>query len=163
MSEFEDWLQQKEARRSRKRDAKNGIRDNTRLKRKPIRSRPKTGFSVEVREQAAERADGRCENPLCRTYLPDIGGEHHCIPRSQYKGDDRNELWNCAHICSDCHYRVTVLKSDEDKRLRRYFERVAISRRMQNNGQEGESISSLDSKLRNQTLELERKNFQFTN
>ena len=129
MTEFSDWLEQKEARRARKRARKEGIREYTQVKRKKITKRRKAGFSEETRTEAHRRAGGHCENPLCRRKLPGLGGEHHCLPRSQYHKADRNGLWNCAAICSNCHERITSPKTDSDKRLRRYFERLAVARR----------------------------------
>lgn len=155
MTEFEDWLANKNARRSRKNEPKSSTRGFTHKTRRSPRKRRKTGFSTEVREAAAERADYRCENPLCKRDLPDLGGEHHCIPRSQYAGADRNDLWNCAHICYSCHDRITAPRTRESIRLRRYFERIAYVRRTYSESRARRESLLLEKELRDQTLSLD--------
>jgi len=162
MTEFEDWIKKKEARRSRIKGPKLKRKVISHAKPKRIRSKRKTGFSEETRQQAHDRSSGHCQNPLCGKRLPGLGGEHHCLPRSQYKKADRNDLWNCAAICQECHHRVTVLKTEEDKRLRRYFERLAIARRDLPEAELLATSQQLERSLRDNTLELNRQFQLFT-
>lgn len=165
-TEFELWLEKKNARRSKKaapKAVKGRIRksepkkdETTKPKRKRIRSKPKQGFSEETRTAAHARSGGVCENPLCGRQLPGLGGEHHCLPRSQYHKSDRNDLWNCAAICEDCHRRVTTPKTPEDKRLRRYFERLAVFRRDYTGDEFEFQRRSLNRALEANTLDLVR-------
>lgn len=161
-TEFEKWIREKEARRSGKRAPKGARREITKPKRKRFTSKRKPGFSEETRTLARDRAGGLCENPLCQTHLPDLGGEHHCLPRSQYSGDDRNDLWNCAHICQDCHARITAPKTKPDKQLRRYFEMVALARREGNNSRTRRKLRVLDEKLAKGTIDTLRRFQPFT-
>ncbi len=155
MSTFEDWISKKEERRSRKNDRKQGIRVYTKPRGKRIRSKARTGFSEDVRAQARDRAGNICENPLCGNGLAGVqGGEHHCLPRSQYKKADRNDLWNCAAICERCHAEITSPRTDDDKRLRRYFERLAVIRRELSGDQLEREERDLDNRLRAGEIEL---------
>lgn len=129
MTEFEDWLKKKEARRSRIKGVRFKSRNTTRVKRKKLKQPIKKSFSTEVREAAYSRANSQCENPACGKYLPGIGGEHHGLAKSKYRKSDRNGLWNCVIVCFTCHDRVTNPRNSEDLALRVYFEKLAISRR----------------------------------
>lgn len=172
LKEFEDWLAKKNARKSKKtaaRAPKSRVREpvkekaeKPKRKRKRIRSKPKPGFSEETRTAAHKRSEGLCENPLCRRQLSGLGGEHHCLPRSQYHKSDRNDLWNCAAICEDCHRRVTTPKTPEDKRLRRYFERLAVFRRDYTGDEFEFQRSALTDALVRNTLDLIRSFEPFT-
>lgn len=162
MSEFEDWLEKKNARRSRKNESKGLRRGITRKTHSKPTRRRKPGFTLEIREQANERAEGQCENPLCARNLPMVGGEHHCLPRSYYHGADRNDLWNCAHICPECHARITTPTTGEDVRLRRYFERLAWNRRTLVDPRLTEQNNLLEAALRNNSLDLIRSFQLFT-
>lgn len=156
MDNFEDWIKKKERRRSRIRDSKNGKQGITRKVSNKRKRRSKDGFKTEVREAAYQRSGGKCENPLCGRILHSLGGEHHCLPRSFYKREDRNDLWNCAKICNECHVRVTSPTSREDVRLRRYFERIAWARRTYSESRARSECKILQEKLINGTLELIR-------
>lgn len=162
MSEFQDWLDKKEARRSRKRAGLTRSRmiSHSTIKKKP--RKPKPGFSEEVRQAAHDRNGNQCENPLCGKRLPGLGGEHHCLPRSQYKKPDRNEVWNCAAICQDCHFHITFPKEVESKRLGRYFEHVAVARRSLQGEELTEKLLELEKSLKNQSLDLIRPFWPFT-
>ena len=173
LKEFEDWLAKKNGRKSKKSAAKSPAKgrirkstpkteDKPKSKRKRIRSKPKPGFSEETRTAAHNRSGGLCENPLCGRNLPGLGGEHHCLPRSQYRKADRNDLWNCAAICEDCHRRVTSPKTPEDKRLRRYFERLAVFRRDYTGDEFEFQRSALTTALERNTLDLIRSFEPFT-
>lgn len=162
MTEFEDWIASKERRRSRKNGFKRKSRVTPQKAPKKSRRRAPGGFDAEIRAQAIERAKSRCENPICQRFLPDPGGEHHCLPRSFYRKSDRNNLWNCAHICPDCHYRITFPKSDSDIRLRRYFERIAIARRTYSDNRLERELGLLEEALRSNTLDLIRHFQSFT-
>jgi hypothetical protein len=56
-------------------------------------------------QQIKERANYSCENKNCpRTdWFYHI---HHVYWKSQYRMDDRDELWNLAYICNQCHYSI---------------------------------------------------------
>lgn len=165
---FEDWIAKKNARRTKKLQPKGNFRKKTPVetkapdspnppKRKRIRSkRARAGFSKEVRQEAHDRANNTCENPLCNRSLHELGGEHHCIPKSQYHGSDRNGAWNCAVICTECHDRVTSPRTDADKRLRRYFERVAYSRQNYVDDTLRRELDSLELALKNNSLDCIR-------
>lgn len=177
LKEFEEWLDKKNKRKGSKGESKSAARKparkpiqrskaksdkNTTKKPKRIRKSRKSGFSQEIREAAHARAGNTCENPLCGRPVVDLGGEHHCIPRSQYHKSDRNDLWNCACICQECHQRVTTPRTDEDKRLRRYFERRAWSFKVYTADQLERELSALDQALKDNTLELIRSFQPFT-
>jgi len=167
LTEFEKWIEKKNSRRSKthKKPAKESKNDKAKTikpKRKRIRSKPKEGFSEEIRRAAHDRAGDLCENPLCRKSNPDLGGEHHCLPRSQYKKKDRNDLWNCSTPCDDCHARVTSPKTADDKRLRRYFERLAIARRDLSGDDSFLAIEDLKRQLRDKSLSTLRNYQEFT-
>lgn len=172
LKEFEDWLAKKNGRKAKKtaaRAPKSRVRqpdekkaETTKPKRKRIRSKRKPGFSEETRTAAHERSGSTCENPLCGKNLRGLGGEHHALPRSYYHKADRNDLWNCTTPCEDCHRRVTSPKTEEDKRLRRYFERLAVFRRdYTGTGYEFQK-SALDTALVRNTLDLIRSFEPFT-
>lgn len=162
MTEFEDWIAKKEARRGRRNAPKITRRDKPQPRARKKPRKRKAGFSEEIRTQAHDRAGGLCENPLCGRPLPGLGGEHHCLPRSQYKKRDRNDLWNCGAICQECHHRVTFPRTDEDKRLRRYFELVAQARRDLQLETLVATLARLEAELRNNTLDLIRQFQPFT-
>ena len=168
LKEFEEWIAKKNGRKSSKkspakRAARTSLRrpisessKDTAKKPKRIKKRRKPGFTQEVREAAHTRANNQCENPLCGRQVNELGGEHHCLPRSQYHKVDRNDLWNCACICTECHQRVTSPKSDEDKRLRRYFERCAYARKNLDEDQLGHELQALTKALVENTLDTVR-------
>lgn len=167
-TEFEDWIAKKNARRNKKSQPKGNFRKkapvetteknspNPVRRKRPSRARAKAGFGKEVREASHDRAGHTCENPLCTRSIHQLGGEHHCLPKSQYRGSDRNDIWNCAVLCTECHDRITSPRTDEDKRLRRYFERVAYSRKTYSDGILQSELNSLELALKNNTLDLIR-------
>lgn len=168
LEEFEKWLEKKNGKTSKsKSPAQRAARKplqrsatksdkNTTQKPKRLKKRRRAGFSEEVRTAAHVRAGDLCENPLCGRQVSEIGGEHHCIPRSQYRKSDRNDLWNCACICEGCHTRVTSPRSEEDKRLRRYFERCANARKILSGDSLGLELQALEKALRENTLDTVR-------
>lgn len=164
MEDFEAWINKKNERRRSRLARKNNEGGKTIKKaRKRIRSKPKVGFSEEIRQQSYNRAEGKCENPLCEQPIRGLGGEHHCLPRSQYHKADRNDLWNCATICGQCHSRITSPVSEEDIRLRRYFERLAIIRRDCNESEILRQTKILERRLRTKVLSLLQNRQSFTN
>ena len=175
MTPFEEWIAKKNARRAKKSQPKKLQRKSPRVAKKkedrpdsskhkrPNRIRTKKGFSKEVREAAHIRCENRCENPLCGRNVYELGGEHHCLPRSQYRGSDRNDLWNCSVPCTKCHDRITSPKSDEDKRLRRYFERVAFSRKTYTGDILRRELDALEAALKSNELDLVRTFEPITN
>ena len=168
LEEFEKWIAKKNGRKNgskspatkaaRKSLRRSAIKSNKNTDGKPKRPRKKRrqGFTEEIRIAAHARAGNLCENPLCGRAVNDLGGEHHCIPRSQYHKSDRNDLWNCACICEECHKRVTSPRLDEDKRLRRYFERCANARKILSEDQLGLELQSLTKALLENTLDTVR-------
>ncbi len=48
----------------------------------------------------AKRSRGKCENPECNNQGQEI---HHIYSKQQYNRADRDELWNLALLCIDCH------------------------------------------------------------
>ena len=177
LKEFEAWLDKKNKRKGGKSESKSSAKkpvrsslqrsktksskDTTKKPKRPRKKR-KPGFSEEIRKAAHARAGNTCENPLCGRPVVDLGGEHHCIPRSQYHKSDRNDLWNCACICQECHQRVTTPRTDEDKRLRRYFERRAWSFKIYTADHLKRELQALDKALKDNTLELIRSFQPFT-
>lgn len=172
---FEDWIAKKNARRTKKSQPKQLQRKTPRVAKKkeaspdPVRrkrasrNRTRKGFSKEVREAAHNRCENRCENPLCGRNIHELGGEHHGIPKSQYRGSDRNDLWNCTVPCTECHDRVTSPRSDEDKRLRRYFERIAFARKTYTGDVLRGELEALTEALKNNELDLVRTFEPITN
>ena len=168
LKEFQEWLDKKNGRskksktpakraaRSRKKAETSATGKNTTKEPRRRVRRRKPGFSQEIREAAHSRAGDRCENPLCGRNVIELGGEHHCIPRSQYHKSDRNDLWNCAVICEECHKRVTSPRTPEDKRLRRYFERCAYARKNYDEDTLGRELHALEQALRDNTLDMVR-------
>lgn len=167
-TEFEDWIAKKNARRTKKSQPKKLQRKKTPVakpeetSKNPVgtkvrsRKRPKKGFSKEVREAAHIRCENHCENPICGRNVYELGGEHHCIPKSQYHLNDRNDLWNCSVPCTECHDRITSPRNPEDKRLRRYFERVAFSRKTYTGDVLRRELEALEQLLKSNELELIR-------
>ena len=165
---FEDWIAKKNARRTKKSQPKQLQRKTPRvakakeISKDPVgtkvrsRKRPKKGFSKDVREAAHIRCENHCENPLCGRNVYELGGEHHCLPKSQYRGNDRNDLWNCSVPCTECHDRITSPRSVEDKRLRRYFERVAFSRKTYTGDILRRELDALEAALKSNELDLVR-------
>lgn len=63
-------------------------------------------ISNETIKEVKERSAGRCENFDCRTSLQ-LGYEnHHIYWRSQYRRSDRDERWNIAALCRNCHRSI---------------------------------------------------------
>jgi hypothetical protein len=162
MSEFEEWIKNKEARRRARNDQNSKRRGITHLRSKKIKRSRAAGFSTETRERAYQRSKGYCENPMCKRRVQSIGGEHHCLPRSYYRKADRNDLWNCAKICNICHDRITSPTTRQDVRLRRYFERIAWSRRTYSESRHERESKILEENLKNDTLDLFRSFQSFT-
>jgi len=72
-----------------------------------------------------ERANYSCENKNCKR------GDwnyhmHHVYWKSQYRMDDRDELWNLAYICNTCHYSI---HSQENLRLDAELKELADERK----------------------------------
>lgn len=165
-TEFEKWLDKKNARKAGRnsKNVKKNIRNKKRKSQKKIikRSRNKKGFTIAIRTEARERSGYICENPLCKRSHVELGGEHHGLPRSQYHKADRNDSWNCTRPCTTCHSRITSPKTDSDKRLRRYFERLAVLRRDYTGEQFLFQYNELNRRLVEGTLPITRSFEPFT-
>jgi 5-methylcytosine-specific restriction protein A len=60
---------------------------------------PRHEFSAKTKGIVSKRADGRCENHLCRAEIQK-GHFDHIIPCG--RGGD-NSVENCQYLCEDCH------------------------------------------------------------
>lgn len=56
--------------------------------------KPKTVLNVKI------RTNGKCSNPKCNKNGAEI---HHCHFKNDYKWDDRDDEWNLAYLCTECH------------------------------------------------------------
>ena len=126
-------------------------------KRKRIKHKKKEGFSLETREAAHQRSKGQCETPDCGRPV-EIGGEHHCLPRSQYSKKDRNGLWNCANICQICHEEITFPKTPRAIQKRRFFELLALLRR---DGGKDEDFTNLIKDYLNNSISVIQQKYRF--
>lgn len=60
----------------------------------------------ETIQEVATRSMGRCENFECRVSLQMGYENHHIFWRSQYRRSDRDDSWNIAALCRDCHRSI---------------------------------------------------------
>lgn len=89
-------------------------------------------ISNETVKHIKERSRGICENPLCATSRDSkhvIFECHHIYWRSQYRKQDRDDLWNLAYICKQCHFEI---HNGTDRRIDSYFKRCADKRKPTN-------------------------------
>ena len=63
------------------------------------------------------RAKGRCD--WCLKYLTyDEFERHHIYWKSQYRYDDRDEAWNWACLCRECHRSIHNWNRELDQKLK---------------------------------------------
>ena len=63
-------------------------------------------ISNETIKEVKERSQGRCENFECRRSLQLGYDNHHIFWRSRYRKSDRDDSWNIAALCKQCHYSI---------------------------------------------------------
>lgn len=63
-------------------------------------------ISNETVKEVRERSMGRCENFECRRPLQMGYDNHHIFWRSRYRKSDRDDSWNIAALCKQCHYSI---------------------------------------------------------
>ena len=76
----------------------------------------------QTKRQVFDRDDGRCV--VCYSPRNLERTPHHCLFRSQYFKDDRDQPWNLVTICIKDHKRA-----HSEKELRKKLEQLAIDRR----------------------------------
>jgi hypothetical protein len=87
-------------------------------------------ISHETIKEVRNRSRGRCENPLCKNTNKHKYFEHHHIYwKSQYEKQDRDEAWNLAYICRECHFEI---HNGTDRRIDTYLKRSADIRKPKN-------------------------------
>lgn len=69
-----------------------------------------SSFSYKAILKIIERNHGSCE---CCGLISE-NSPHHCFYKSQYFGKDKNESWNGANVCEDCHRIIHHPSSDRD-------------------------------------------------
>jgi hypothetical protein len=77
-------------------------------------------------EEVRERSKGYCENSECRKALIGKYDNHHINWRSAYRKSDRDEAWNIAALCVECHYSI---HSQGNTRLDKVLKGIASVRR----------------------------------
>lgn len=64
----------------------------------------------------------KCENPDCKENGTEI---HHIYFKSQYRMDDRNELWNLSLLCLRHHRGDKGIHNKGNPKLDRYLKNLA--------------------------------------
>lgn len=70
-----------------------------------------------------------CENPNCFHTTPDK--LHHVFFKSQYFGKDRDEEWNKAGVCHECHriiHHASPGETAEARKLDIFLKQKAIDK-----------------------------------
>jgi 5-methylcytosine-specific restriction endonuclease McrA len=75
-----------------------------------------------TKRQVYDRDGGRCV--VCHSPRNLERTPHHCLFRSQYFKDDRDQPWNLVNICIQCHRFA-----HSNRNLRKRLELLAIDRR----------------------------------
>ena len=77
-------------------------------------------------QQLYKRSGRICENPQCSNKALEV---HHIYFKSQYRMSDRNELWNIAYLCTDCHRGGRGIHNGSNTQLDKYLKELADIRK----------------------------------